>query len=199
VRNTLYAGACDAIMGAPVGWDPVLTTQPYYRSTYVFVSRSDRGLVVRSLDDGALRTLRIGVQLIGSDGVNTPPAHALSRRGIVDNVVGYPVSGDYAQPNPTARIVEAVAAGEVDVAVVWGPFGGYFASRERVPLSVTPVTPAADGPALPLTFAIAMGVRRGDQALLAALQQVLDRRRADIDAILDAYGVPRVAAAEASW
>ena len=34
------------------------------------------------------------MQLIGDDGSNTPPAHALSRRGIVDNVRGYTIYGD---------------------------------------------------------------------------------------------------------
>jgi mxaJ protein len=196
VRNTLKAGACDVLIGAPVGWDPVLTTRPYYRSTYVFVARRDRGLALRSFDDPVLHRLRIGVQLIGNDGVNTPPAHALSRRGIVDNVVGYTVYGDYAQPNPAARIVDAVAAGDVDVALVWGPLAGYFAQRARVPLDVTPVAPAVDPPALPQTFAIAMAVRKGDRELRDTLQTVLDRRRADIEAILDGYGVPRAPAPE---
>ena len=71
------------------------------------------------------------MQLVGDDGANTPPAHALARRGIVDNVRGYTVYGDYSQPNPPARIVEAVAAATVDVAVVWGPLAGYFAARSR--------------------------------------------------------------------
>ena len=53
--------------------------------------------------------MQIGVQLIGDDYANTPPAHALAERGIVANVVGYTVYGDYAQPNPPARIVDAVA------------------------------------------------------------------------------------------
>ena len=87
-REALKGGECDLVLGVPAGFERALTTRPYYRSTYVFVSRKDRGLTVRSFDDPALRTLKIGVQLIGDDGVNTPPAHALAARGIVDNVVG---------------------------------------------------------------------------------------------------------------
>src|SRR5947209_8279022 len=83
-----HGALCDVALGVPVGWDPVLTTKPYYRSTYVFVSRHDRGLQPGSLDDPSLRRLRIGVQLIGSDGTNTPPEPALARRGIVANGVG---------------------------------------------------------------------------------------------------------------
>src|SRR4029453_7847776 len=106
-----------------------LTTAPYYRSTYVFISRKDRNLNIRSFDDAALHNLRIGVQIIGDDFANTPPAHALTNRHIVDNVKGYSIYGDYAQSDPPARIVESVARGEIDMAVVWGPLAGFFAKR----------------------------------------------------------------------
>jgi quinoprotein dehydrogenase-associated probable ABC transporter substrate-binding protein len=192
VRSTLGAGACDLVMGAPSTFERVLATRPYYRSTYLFVSRRDRALDIRSFDDPALRRLRIGVQIIGADYASTPPAHALARRGLVDNVAGYTVYGDYTRPDPPARIIDAVARGEVDIAVVWGPLAGYFARRSAAALALAPVSPAIDPPALPFVYDISMGVRRGDQALRARLDEVLARRRRDIDAILDAYGVPRV-------
>jgi quinoprotein dehydrogenase-associated probable ABC transporter substrate-binding protein len=191
VRNTLAAGACDVLLGVPAGWDPVLATRPYYRSTYVFAWRRERALDVRSLDDARLRTLKVGVQLIGDNGVNTPPAHALARRGIVDNVRGYPVYGDSRRPRPAARILEALADGDIDVAIVWGPLAGYFADRLAAPLAFAPVTPAVDPPGLRFTFAMAVGVRKDDAALRDRLQVVLDRRVDDVRAILDAYAVPR--------
>lgn len=192
IRNTLKAGACDVVLGIPSSFEMALATRPYYRSTYVFVSRKDRGIEVRSFDDPALKKLRIGVQMIGDDGYNAPPAHALANRGIVGNVVGYTVYGDYSQPNPPARIVEAVASGEIDLAVVWGPLAGYFAPRQKVPLSIVPVSPQIDMPFLPFVFDISMGVRREDAKLQAELDRILERRRPEIDALLDRYGVPRV-------
>jgi mxaJ protein len=191
VRNTLGAGECDVIPGVPIGFDRALLTRPYYSSSYVFVYRKDRGIAVRSLDDTVLRKVKVGVQLIGDDYANTPPAHALARRGIVSNVTGYTVYGDYARPNPPARIIDAVVAGEVDVAIAWGPLAGYFAARQRVPLAVVPVSPLVDPPRLPLAFDIAMGVRRGDRVLRAELDAALERRRSDIQHILNAYGIPR--------
>src|SRR5438045_9493469 len=71
LRNTLEAGACDVLLGVPVGFDPVLVTRPYYRSTYVFAWRRDRALDIHSLDDPRLRGLRVGVPPIGNDGVTT--------------------------------------------------------------------------------------------------------------------------------
>jgi mxaJ protein len=191
LRNTLNAGACDLVIGVPSHLDRTDTTRPYYRSTYVFVSPRRRHLGLASLDDPALRRLRVGVQMIGDDFANSPPAHALSSRGIITNVVGYSVLGDYSQPNPPARIVEAVARGDVDAAIVWGPLAGYFAARQATPLDLTPVSPHAD-PDLPFTFDIAMAVRRGDDRRRRLLDDFIVRRRAAIDRLLDAYHVPRL-------
>jgi mxaJ protein len=192
VRNTLGSGACDVMIGVPHDFEPTATTRPYYRSSYVFVARRDRGLALESFDDPRLRQLRIGVQMIGDDFNNTPPAHALASRGITRNVVGYPVYGDYSLPSPLSTIVSAVDRGEVDTAVVWGPAAGYFARASTGELALTMVSPQRDSPSLPFVFDISMGVRRGDSARRAELDEFLVRRRADVNAILDSYGVPRV-------
>jgi mxaJ protein len=192
VRNTLNAGVCDVIPGVPAGMDRLLMTQPYYRSGYMFVHGVAKHLHIASLDDPLLRQLTIGVQLIGDDYENSPPAHALARRGVVNNVRGYRVAGNYAEPNPPARLIEAVEKGDIDVAIAWGPLAGYFAKRSATPIAVEPVSPQVDMPFLPLTFDISMGVRRGEDGLKNELDAALSRRRRDIDRILDQYGVPRL-------
>jgi quinoprotein dehydrogenase-associated probable ABC transporter substrate-binding protein len=194
-RNTLNAGLCDVVLGVPSSFELARPTRPYYRSSYVFVYRKDRGIDVRSFDDSVLKRLRVGVQLVGDDYTNAPPAHALARRGIVRNVVGYSVYGDYREESPPHRIVDAVARGDVDVAVVWGPLAGYYAKRAAVPLAVVPVRPQIDVPFLPFVFDIAVGVRRGEEPLRLELDRALERARPEIDAILTEYGVPRVTAA----
>ena len=191
-RNTLRAGACDLVLGVPASFELAATTAPYYRSTYVFVYRKGKGINVASFDDAALKGLKVGVQLVGDDGANTPPAHALAARGLARNLRGYTLYGDYRERNPPARIVEAVAKGEVDVAVAWGPLAGYFARRQPAPLEVVPVSPQFDLPFLPFVYDISMGVRRGDEELLRQLDAFIERRRPDIERILDEYGVPRV-------
>jgi len=192
IRNTLKAESCDVVMGAPTSFELVAATRPYYRSTYVFVTRADAPFRIGSFDDPVLKRLRIGVQIIGDDYANTPPAHALSNRGMTGNVRGYTVYGDYSEPNPPARIIDAVAKGDIDVAVVWGPLGGWFAQHEPVKLRVVPVSPQIELPYLPFVFDISMGVRRQDLALRDTLDAILARRRAGVDSILKEYGVPRV-------
>lgn len=192
VRNTLRAGECDLVVGVPTSLELVLPTRPYYRSTYVFVYPENASFDVRSFDDPVLRDLRIGVQLVGDDYANTPPAHALSQRGMVENVRGYTLYGDYREPNPPARILDALARDEIDIAVVWGPLAGYFAKQHKEPLAIVPVSPQIDLPFLPMVYDISMGVRRDDVALKEEVEQILVRRRKEIDEILNQYGVPRV-------
>ena len=170
----------------------VATTRPYYRSTYVFVSRANRQLAGLTLDDPRLKRLRIGVQMVGNDASNTPPAHALAERGIIGNVRGYMLYGDYRRPNPPAAVVEAVERGEVDVALVWGPLAGYFAANSHVPLRLEPVTPWFADQQWPMQFDVSVGVRRDDQKLLKSIDQVLVRRRSDVERLLAAYRVPLV-------
>jgi mxaJ protein len=195
-RETMTQGDCDLAMSAPTHFERALTARPYYRSSYMFVSRKDRHLRIESLDDPRLQKLKIGVQVIGDDGVNTPPAHALAARGIIDNVIGYTVYGDYSQPNPTARIIEAVANGDVDVAITWGPLAGYFAPRQRVPLDLVPLTGNDARSSMTFTFDIGVGVRKGNTQLCDEVSRVFEKRQSDVNAILDSYGVPRIAATE---
>ena len=192
IRNTLNASDCDLVMGVPASFDLTLVSEPYYRSSYFFVTRHDRGLNIKSFDDPELRKLRIGVQLVGDDGANTPPVHALGKRGIHGNLKGYMVYGDYRDKNPTVPIVDAVANGDVDVAIVWGPLAGYFAKSEPVKLDLVPVSPQVDLPFMPFVFDIALGVRRKDKAFRDELDGILRRERPAISAILDSYGIPRV-------
>jgi mxaJ protein len=188
LREGLNARLCHLVVGTPK-LDVLLATAPYYRSTYVFVTRADRGIDVRSLKDPRLREFKIGVHLIGDDGWNTPPAHALAAQGIVANVVGYSILGDYAEPNPPARLIEAVASGDVDIAIAWGPLAGFFAQRSPVPLRLEPVADRADFIPLVFEYPIGMGVRRGDDALRDQINEVLLRRQGEITAILRDYGV----------
>jgi len=193
IRRTLNARTCDVVMGVPSGYEPVLTTRPYYRSTYVFAYAKARGLELRSFDDPELRQLRIGLQALVDEGSNPPPAHALARRGIVQNVVGFMMWDVDTVENPPGRIISAITSGDIDVAIVWGPFAGYFAKRQPIELDVVPVTPLADTPALPFVYDISMGVRRSDSALKDRLDDIIASRHDAIERILTSYGVPLVA------
>ena len=151
-RNTVKAGLCDLVIGVPSSYDLVLRTRPYYRSTYVFVTRADRHLPIASLDDSLLRRLRIGIHLMGDDYANSPAALSLYKRGLGGQLVGYTIYGDYSRAHPASNLIEAVEKDDVDVAVAWGPLAGYFAKSSPVPLTLTPVRPQIDLPFTPFVF-----------------------------------------------
>ena len=190
IRNTLKAGRCDVVMGIPL-LDMLTPTRAYYSSRYVFVTRADRDLSLHSLAAPELRDLTIGVHLIGDDGSNTPPADALGARGIVDNVRGYPIYGDYREPSPPSRLLDALVAGEIDVAAAWGPLAGYYAAHSDIPLHIEPIEETSADMPLVFQFPIAMGVRKGDFVLRNELNEIIQTRRDDIDRLLDSFGVPR--------
>ena len=188
LRNTLNAGRCDVVMGVPVGLDSVRTTEPYYRSTFAFVTRRDRPLAgLGSIDDARLRTLKIGVPLAGDDGANPAPVMSLSRRGLTDNLVGFPLFDEYRRELPSA--VQAVADERVDVAILWGPVAGAAGAVRSVPMRVTPLVEERDG-AVPFAFSIALAVRREDVDFARELDGVMHRKRAAVSAILRSFHVP---------
>jgi len=193
VRRGFFARAlngryCDLAVEAPPALDIASVTKPYFRSGYVFVTRKDSGLDIKSLADPRLKKLRIGVNLLNSDAENTPPAMALSKYGVVGNLKGY--STFYTDKERPEDIVNDVAKKKIDVAIVWGPLAGYFAKQSPVPLSLQPLAERDSLSDLPFRFDIGMAVRRKDRALRDSLQKVLDRKGPEIQAILKEYGVP---------
>ncbi len=193
VRRGFFARAlngryCDVAIQAPAEFDMAAVTRPYYRSGYVFVTRKDGGLDITTLADPRLKKLKIGVNILNSDAENTPPAMALSRYGVVGNLIGYPTF--YTDTVRPEDIVTAVAKKDIDVGIVWGPVAGYFARRSLVPLKLQPLAERDSATDFPFRFNIGIAVRRRDRALRDSLQTVLDRRKPEIQAILKEYGIP---------
>ena len=191
-RKTLNAGVCDVVMGVPSGFDEAAGTHPYYRSSYVFITRHDRNLHIASLDDPRLRTLKIGVHVLGEQDDSLPPVHALISRGIVRNLVGFSIFGNLNEKDPPADLIKAVEDGKVDVAIGWGPLAGYFSRKSAVPLDIAPLDFDHANPSLPFHFDIGIGVRKQDTALKNALDAELTRRHKEIEAILQQFGIPQL-------
>jgi quinoprotein dehydrogenase-associated probable ABC transporter substrate-binding protein len=197
-RKTLDAGKCDVVMGVPAGMAGIATTQPYYRSGYVFVSRADRNLKISSFDDTRLHQLRIGIHNLGDTDREAPPVQALISRGIVSNLVGYNIFGsNLDETDPSSDLIKAVEKGDIDVALAWGPIAGYFARSSPVPLVVSPIEGDSENPGLPLSFDIAAGVRKQDGTLKEQLDRELQRRETEIQKLLVSYGIPQVSLPQA--
>ncbi|MEX2536537.1 MAG: ABC transporter substrate-binding protein, partial [Trueperaceae bacterium] len=184
-RLYLRRGGCDLVIGVADGSTGYLSTIAYYRSAPVFVYRQDAPFAVTSFDDEVLRELQIGV--LAGAGVR-PELAALANRDLIENVTSFPSLGD--GNSPLAAPIEAVASGAVDVAVLWGPVGSYFAQQHPASLTVVSAQPKLDLPFLSLVVPIVMGVRPGDEALRDLLNEAIVNRWDDIQEVLEEYGVP---------
>ncbi|MGH8132435.1 MAG: quinoprotein dehydrogenase-associated putative ABC transporter substrate-binding protein, partial [Steroidobacteraceae bacterium] len=184
-RTTLYAGQCDLMLDMPLDSDDVITTSALYRSAFVLVSRSDRGLAFRSLDDPRLKTLRVGVY-------ETSAIRAALAEHDVRRVAIHYLShdGDLVAADQPSYQVQQVIDGTLDVAAVWGPMAGYYQAVKRAPLTIQPANLMDD--ATPLEFDMAIAVRRDDRELQQRLEQAIHQQRDALRAVLVEFGVPLV-------
>jgi quinoprotein dehydrogenase-associated probable ABC transporter substrate-binding protein len=182
VRNTLGARACDLVVGITATSEVLQNTNPYYRSSYALVQRADAAAKVTSLSDPKLADLRIGAV------AQTPPVDVLAQRALLKNVRPYQLMVDTRFDHPGRDMVEDVAAGEIDVGVLWGPIAGYWAKQQSVPIEVVPLT--SDNPAIRMDFRITMGLRRNEPEWKRILNEFLAEHKAEIQSILIEYGVP---------
>ncbi|HYG32124.1 MAG TPA: quinoprotein dehydrogenase-associated putative ABC transporter substrate-binding protein [Methylophilaceae bacterium] len=189
IRNTIKTGACDVIMGTTSDVDMLMTSKPIYRSGYVFVTRKDSGYNITDWDSPDLRKGIIGI--VGQ----SPPTQPLHDHDLMANARPYRLQRDLNKP--PSEMIDDLAKGDIDVAIIWGPLGGYYAKHSSVPMVVTPIPEYENINAKGKEYwNISLGVRHGDKARLAEIQEVLDRRHDDIMKILDEYGIPHVPVVE---
>jgi mxaJ protein len=197
IRNTLkfklpgQEYPCDIVIGVPAEYDQVSATKPYYRSTYALVFPKGKGLdQVASgedflkVDPAKLSKMRIGIY-------DRSPASAwLAKHKLVDQGVPYPVMNADPDQYPGEIIEKDLAAGKIDVAIVWGPIAGYYAQRVKTPELA--VVPLKSEPGVQFDYQIAMGVRYGEREWKQQVEGLIESNRSQIQAILKDYGVPVV-------
>src|SRR5438270_1752575 len=134
IRNTLNAHKCDVVMGYPQGDDFVQPTNPYYRTAYILIARKDAGLEgIESLEDPRLRGKKIGII------AGTPPATNLAVNGLLPSIHSYPLVIDTRFDSSTDKMFKDLQAGDINVAILWGPIGGYFVKNSTADLNVVPL------------------------------------------------------------
>lgn len=184
-RNTLNAYKCDVVIGTATEADITLNSKPYYRSGYVFVYKKSSGYTIKDYDSPDLRKTKIGVIQ------ESPPTRPLSDKGLLDNSLPYRIQRDLNLP--PSFLVDDLIKGNIDVAIVWGPIGGYFAKQAKEELVVVPVPEYEEtNPHGKSYWNISVGVRKKDKERLAMINEALERRKDDIMKILDDYGIPHV-------
>jgi quinoprotein dehydrogenase-associated probable ABC transporter substrate-binding protein len=182
VRQTLMARKCDLVIGISLGFELLQNTNPYYRSSYALVYRADSGLSATSLDDPGLKALRLGVV------AGTPPSSLLAKYGLLGRVRPYQLVADTRFDQPAKQMIDDVAAGEVDVGVVWGPIAGYHAKNHNPKLLVVPLR--TEPGEVRMDYRITMGVRFNEPNWKREINDLIKNKQPEINVILSEYGVP---------
>jgi quinoprotein dehydrogenase-associated probable ABC transporter substrate-binding protein len=184
VRMTLFSKRCDIIIGYAQGDELVLNSNAYYRSTYAIVAKPGSGLEgVSDLADPKLKDKKLGVI------ANTPPGFLMVRHGLMAKAKAYPLIVDRRFESPSELMVKDIRSGEIDAGILWGPMAGYYSKQGGDPLSVNAIS-ADPSMSTKMSYGVTLGVRLSDTDWKKQLNDVLKKRRGDIDKILLAYGVP---------
>jgi quinoprotein dehydrogenase-associated probable ABC transporter substrate-binding protein len=183
IRNTLNAHRCDVVLGIAQGDDIVQPTNPYYRTSYVAAYHQDGPLKgLDSLSDPRLKTARIGIV------AGTPPATLLAANGLLGQIKSYALVVDTRFDSPTHEMMDDLERGEIDVALLWGPIAGYYATKAKTPTTIVPLVKEQGGPRM--AYRIVMGVRHSDQNWKRSLNKLISENEGEIQTILRSYGVP---------
>jgi quinoprotein dehydrogenase-associated probable ABC transporter substrate-binding protein len=183
VRKTLREKKCDIIMGYAQGHELVLNTNHYYRSAYVLIYKNPSdldGLI--SLDDPRLKTKKIGII------AGTPPATVLAYNSLLTNVVAFNLTVDRRHEAPAESMIRQLENGKIDVAILWGPIGGYYAKQSSMDLKVVPLSKPQKGPRM--AFRITFGVRPTEIEWKRQLNDFIKENQPEINRILLDFGVP---------
>jgi quinoprotein dehydrogenase-associated probable ABC transporter substrate-binding protein len=175
---------CDILMGYAQGAGLIEDTNPYYRTSYVLLyRRGDKSLNgVESLTDPRLKQKTIGIV------ARTPPASIMAMSGLTANTRPFEVDADTGSSNSSTAMIDAIASGEIDAGVLWGPLGGYYAQNAKVPLAVVPLVKETVGPST--VYGITMGVRPNEPEWKHKLNKLIAENQVDINAMLAEYSVP---------
>jgi len=183
IRRTLFAKACDVVIGYAQGDELVLNTNHYYRSTYAILYRKGSTLDgVDSLADARLKGKHIGII------AGTPPGDIMAKLGLMALAKPYPLTVDRRYESPAERMIEDIRSGVIEAGILWGPIAGYFSQKGGEKLVVKPLVQESFGPRM--TYRITMGVRQGDDVWKRQLNQVIAQNQGKIDKVLLDYGVP---------
>ncbi|HYE36341.1 methanol oxidation system protein MoxJ [Methylocaldum sp.] len=195
IRDQLDRGLCDVVVGVDTDDPRLSTSKPYYRSSYVFVYRKEKGVKIADWDSEFLK--KAGHIAFMPD---TPAETMLKKVGryydqfnYVQSLVGFKARRNQYVRYVPEKLVREVESGSADLAVLWGPQAARYVKNAGKPLEMRVIPDRqtrSDGEKVPHHYSTSVGVRKGEEALLANIDRVLKKREKEIRTLLKAEGIP---------
>ncbi|MGI9390829.1 MAG: substrate-binding domain-containing protein, partial [Boseongicola sp.] len=107
---------------------------------------------------------------------------------LIGNARPFPLMVDRRHFNPAKRMVDEIASGDLDAGVLWGPIGGFYAKKARVPITVRSLAHENSRPRM--TYRITFGVRPTEKEWKRQLNRLIRKKQTAINKILLDFGVP---------
>lgn len=195
VHEGIDQGLCDVVIGVDAGDERLLTSDPYYRSGYAFVSRVDRNFEGRRWEDADTPGYsRFSYRF------HSPAETILKYTGKYEGNLAYTYSlidfksrrNQYLNV-PADRVVSEVADRHADLAIAFAPEVARYVRDAREPMALTLIDNAierTDGVVIPLQYDQAVGVSKSAPDLLAPINAALRSGADRIRAILQDEGIP---------
>lgn len=194
-RDGIEKDLCDVLVGVDAGDERLLTSEPYYRSGYAFVSRQDRnfeGDKWQDIDQEGFDTF--------SYRYHSPAETILKYSGRYEYNMIYQASltdfedrrNKYTQV-PADRVISEVSAGNADLAIIFAPDAGRYVRDSNEPLKMTLITNEivrSDGMIIPLQYDQSVGTTKDKPELQDKINQALSSGKDRIQAILDEENIP---------
>jgi mxaJ protein len=204
IRNTLKKEegtsgkyACDLVITVPSSFELAATTKPYYTTSYVLVFKKGTGL--DDLTDPQMFSefakehkpdIKFGVSDRG------PGQLWAMNQGMMssDHMVAYQGQPGDVRVHPGQRMIEDIAAGKIDAAVIWGPTAGYYAKqfKDQQEFVLLPIPDDKSNREMKYTYSMSMAVRYGEKEWKETINKMIDENSEAIDKILTDYGIPLV-------
>ena len=195
VTEHLLKNECDVVMGVDTDDPRVATSNPYYKSGYVFVYRADKNLDISDWDSPDIQKLNRFVVVPGS-----PSEVMLREVGKYEGNFNYTKSlagfksprNKYIRLEPS-KLIGEVTSGNGDIAHLWAPEVARYVRDSDTPLEMV-LTPEIgelkSGEGIVQHYDQSVAVREDDKALLEAINKGLAAAAPKITAILKKEGIP---------
>ena len=186
VRRTLDAKTCDLIITFPAIHEFVQNSNPFFSSSYVMMTLEEKNINIKSLSDPIIKEKNYKIGIIHA----TPPTSHVAKNKLFEQVKFYLQAADPRKQKPWTDITNDLVNGELDIAILWGPYAGYEAKLAKKKIKLVPLTKEEKVGRGTMVYRFTMGIRRNEPEWGKTINNLIKDNQSEINEILREYNIP---------